>query len=618
MKISAETIPAASADAAKPNEPALWTLPFIFWGAFAAAAVAMNVMNPEMFIRQDPDSLMRLVQVRDLLAGQGWFDLVQHRLAPPDGLLMHWSRLIDAPLAGLVLLGNFFGNGEAFALAAWPLLLLLGLMTAATFIATALAGRAAAVPALILSLMFFTPLLAYLPNDVDHHNAQLTLLVIVVACAVRLRLRPLFGLAAGFGSALMLAIGLEMLPYVALVGAVLALQWAINGEGARGTALFGGAFAVAPSALHLLTSSPAAGFACDSLSWAYAAPAALAGGGLAALVPFGQRRGVPLRLLGLGILAAASAALFAAVAPECLGGPYGFVSPELKGLWLDTITEAQPIFRYMSREPVGIIATLGPPAVALAVTISRIRRNDSKTRPLWILPSVLIAAALLLSLYQVRTLPYANAVAIPVLAAWLVEIARSYGVTSLRPLRRALPVIAAFLIALPAVHLALGWAAVSGLTLASGGRIAPTERPNAPPELVANMSAAEAECLDEASAALLAQVPDGLVLSPVFYGSGVLNRSSHSVVAAPYHRGGDAIVASIRALDGSPEAARQIIKEHAVAYVAICAASQETALTRAEAPNGLLAQLMAGSTPQWLEQVHAPKPTALRLWRVIP
>ena len=38
-----------------------------------------------MFYRQDPDSTMRLVQVRDLLAGQGWFDLVQHRLAPPDG-----------------------------------------------------------------------------------------------------------------------------------------------------------------------------------------------------------------------------------------------------------------------------------------------------------------------------------------------------------------------------------------------------------------------------------------------------------------------------------------------------------------------------------------------------
>ena len=41
---------------------------------------------------------MRLVEVRDLIAGQGWFDLTQHRLDPP-GVSMHWSRVIDAPLA---------------------------------------------------------------------------------------------------------------------------------------------------------------------------------------------------------------------------------------------------------------------------------------------------------------------------------------------------------------------------------------------------------------------------------------------------------------------------------------------------------------------------------------
>ena len=139
-----------------------------------------------MFVRQDPDSIMRLVQVRDLLAGQGWFDLVQHRLDPPAGALMHWSRLIDAPIAGLVLLGNLFGAGEAFALTAWPLLLLLGLMAGALSVATALAGRAAAVPALVLSLLFFDPLLSYLPNDIDHHNAQLALLVAALGLALRI------------------------------------------------------------------------------------------------------------------------------------------------------------------------------------------------------------------------------------------------------------------------------------------------------------------------------------------------------------------------------------------------------------------------------------------------
>ncbi len=33
----------------------------------------------------DPDDAMRLVEVRDLVNGQGWFDLVQHRFGPPPG-----------------------------------------------------------------------------------------------------------------------------------------------------------------------------------------------------------------------------------------------------------------------------------------------------------------------------------------------------------------------------------------------------------------------------------------------------------------------------------------------------------------------------------------------------
>ena len=44
---------------------------------------------------------MRAVEVRDFLNGQGWFDLVQHRLSPDHPFAMHWSRLADLPLAGL-------------------------------------------------------------------------------------------------------------------------------------------------------------------------------------------------------------------------------------------------------------------------------------------------------------------------------------------------------------------------------------------------------------------------------------------------------------------------------------------------------------------------------------
>lgn len=52
------------------------------------------------------DDAMRLVEVRDLLAGQNWFDLTQYRLNSPNGVVTHWSRLIDLPLAVLIQVGK--------------------------------------------------------------------------------------------------------------------------------------------------------------------------------------------------------------------------------------------------------------------------------------------------------------------------------------------------------------------------------------------------------------------------------------------------------------------------------------------------------------------------------
>ena len=66
------------------------------WTLFAASALWLARHGVSL----DTDSAMRLASVRDLLHGQAWFDTSQHRLNTPYGLSMHWSRLVDAPLAG--------------------------------------------------------------------------------------------------------------------------------------------------------------------------------------------------------------------------------------------------------------------------------------------------------------------------------------------------------------------------------------------------------------------------------------------------------------------------------------------------------------------------------------
>jgi hypothetical protein len=615
VKTSAETAaPAILGSAAK--QPGLWALILIFWGAFAAALAITAALNPDMFVRKDPDSLMRLVQVRDLLAGQGWFDLMQYRIDPPHGVLMHWSRVIDAPIAALILLGNLLGVGETFALIAWPLILFLGLMAGVALSATALAGRRAALPALILSLVFLDPLLFFFPNDIDHHNAQYALTALMLAAALRLVERPVLGAVLAAGCALMLAIGLEMLPYVAVFGAAVALLWALNIISARAAALFGVTFAAAPAALYLLTGSAEAPLACDSLSWAFALPAAVAGlglTGLALVVP--DRASAVLRigcLVGLGAAAFAGLAL---IAPQCWSGPFGMLSPALKQAWLDTVSEAQPLLVYAARWPVSAIAALGPAVVALAVALCRVWFGTRRQRMLWVLPLALLSTAIALCFYWVRALPYANVAAIVVLGAWLAELAARHGMASLWS-RAAIPVIVGFLVACPLVHLTLGWAAVDALALATGGHIAPPERPTAPRELTAGLSIAEKECLDPASAALLAGVPAGQVLAPIFYGPAVLMLSPHSVVAGPYHRAGAAILDTIHATHAPLPEARAIIDARKVDYVAICSTSQEAALAADTAPDGLVAALLSGAQAAWLEPVAAAQGTTLRLWRV--
>ena len=610
MKAEADTLPNGAAPTAA-REPSLPAIVLIFWAAFAVAIVAARVLNPALFESQDPDSFLRLANVRDLIAGQGWFDLVQHRLDPPGGALLQWSRLIDAPLAFLILSGKAVGLGENLALTGWPTLLLLGLMSAAAAVASALAGRAAAIATLLLVLFFLDPLVVYLPGDIDHHNAQIALMMATVACALRLRSGPLFGMLAGVGSAVTLAIGLEMLPHVAVLGAAIALYFAWTGEDPRSVAAYGATLGILPGMLYLLTGSPAASMACDSLSYAFAVPLLIAGLGLAGLALFAGARGRYFRIGGLLVVGAVAAAYFAGVTPQCLGGPYGQLAPEVKAAFLDTVSEAQPIWGYAEREPVGAVGSIGPLIAALIVAFWHVRR-----RAIWIFPTTLLVLAVVLSFYQVRTLPFASALAIPALGVWLAEInARAAGHKS--RVRRALPVIAAFVIAIPYTYLLIGWGGEKALAALSSGRIAPHVQAKPDPALIKGLTTAEQNCFDPTSAALLAEVPRGLVLSPLFYGSTVLMISDHSVVAGPYHRNGQAILDAINAMQRPPDGAKAIIDARGVDYVAICSVSQESAIAEHKASDGLLAQLLAGETPRWLQPVPAKEPTKLKLWRVV-
>ena len=172
----------------------------------------------------DADDAMRLVQVREFLGGHSWFDLHMVRLQPPLGYDPHWSRLIDAGLAGLFTLFHHFADAafaERLMRAIWPLLWLLPVIGGAAAIAWRMAGREAAIVVLLFAVTGLPAMLQFKPGRIDHHNVQTAIAVLAVAATAwsdRLRWTAT---AAGILTGLGLAIGFECMPLLVLCGAVM-------------------------------------------------------------------------------------------------------------------------------------------------------------------------------------------------------------------------------------------------------------------------------------------------------------------------------------------------------------------------------------------------------------
>src|SRR5580765_58080 len=73
----------------------------------------------------DTDDAVRLVSVRELIAGAPWFDTTLPRIGAPEPLVSHWSRLIDLPLAAMIgVLSPLLGpdRAELATRIVWPAL----------------------------------------------------------------------------------------------------------------------------------------------------------------------------------------------------------------------------------------------------------------------------------------------------------------------------------------------------------------------------------------------------------------------------------------------------------------------------------------------------------------
>jgi hypothetical protein len=105
-------------------------------GVMVFAALAFS-FDPTRLLTSlgDTDDATRMIEVRAWMSGASWFDLTLPRFGGADPLVSHWSRLIDVPLAGLLLGFELFlpaDEAELVVRALWPLLVFWAFESAGT------------------------------------------------------------------------------------------------------------------------------------------------------------------------------------------------------------------------------------------------------------------------------------------------------------------------------------------------------------------------------------------------------------------------------------------------------------------------------------------------------
>src|SRR3954464_4824802 len=277
----------------------------------------------------DTDDAMRLAQLRDWLSGQGWYDLNQARGA--GGYESHWSRLIDAGLAGtLWVFGWFFDPAMAERLmrVVWPLLWLFptnsggvgvprriwGRAAAAiaggVAIAWRIGGREAALMTLLLAAIGLPGFQQFRAGRIDHHNVQIALSMLAIAPTVWSDRVRWGALAAGAVTGLAMAIGLECLPYLLVCAAAFAVRYAADAKSAQAARDYGLAWAASSLGGLLIIAGPDhwSRAACDEIAVNWVALTAAGGIGLAVAATLATPR-LAVRCAQVGVIGALAIAL---------------------------------------------------------------------------------------------------------------------------------------------------------------------------------------------------------------------------------------------------------------------------------------------------------------------
>jgi hypothetical protein len=543
----------------------------------------------------DNDDSMRLVTATDLADGQAWQDKLVHRDDAPFGMPLHWSRLVDAPLALLILvLRPFFGAraGEIAALV-WPPMLLLPLLAISAGFTRRLVGPGHRNAAIVLPLLSMALVGEFAPGRVDHHNVQILLTTSLLWATISGRTSVGGAVAAGLLAATSLAIGIETLPF--MVGAILAfaLFWVRDPAAAGNTRGFAAAFALGSLGHFLLATPPHLYFvsACDELSATYVAASFLVGAALTLATLLGGRLKTPQRLVLVGVLGALAGVATLLLFPECRAGPYGALDSRAVALLLTPVTETRPLLAWFEDDPGTAFSLVSAPFIGLAIVTWCCIVEKGEKRVDWLVNLLFLVLAMAVMIAEVRGTRLAVMPAIPA-GVWLISRARQAYV------QRPGPGQAGGLIA--------AWLLFAGLFQFVAAALFTTAFVTTPAVASGNIQPPLEDCMAPSAYAPLAALPPGITIGPNTLGASILRYTADSVVSAGYHRNIDGSFAVDDFLNASEATAKTVAVERGVTYVVACRSLPQLAPAAYSTTDSFVALWGANKHWEWLSPVSTP------------
>ncbi|MEM7461434.1 MAG: hypothetical protein AAF362_02000 [Pseudomonadota bacterium] len=564
---------------------------------------------------QDTDDYQRLAGVRSWLNGQSWYDLTNYRMDPPLGAEMHWSRLVDLPIAALVWFFDLFVDtslAERITAIVWPALLLVITVFLILAICRRLDANINPLLALLFTVTCVTALTEFRPGRLDHHSIQIVFFLAIVLGLVSASTK--WGhLLIAFAAAASISIGLDAILLIVLALSWLGLEWAIgNDKDGKGLIRTGVGLLIAMPVMLAVTIPPTDWLLarCDQISIVYVQAFCLIGATFIALALAGRQlernsgeistgKLIAIRLISGAALGGICAGIVVSLHPECASGPFGAIDPELKARWLGDVQEAKGLAEQMSLNPQLWVWVFAYGLLMLAIAAYVLKSRFAVRREFLVL-FVLLAASFLAGFLQYRALRIGVFAAIPFCVVFWHMLWQK--VSARWPdsrLKAGMVQTAATLLLLSPT-----WLGASSLLPAGNEVSYPVSTAVASTTQEPEWKQRETDllCNLESQYALLATLPKSYVMTDINSGPATLIYTDHDVVGGPYHRNTRAILDMVDFYSTNPQKAEQIARRRGVQYVTYC--QMHRPMTEKErASDALLVHMIKRTEPDWLERL---------------